>query len=185
MIPGERLIPTSLDNPQALDDIHTEHEVWIRYDEPTAFDISSRSMTNLQEGMKALNQLIHDLRLVEGHTSSRFLVQPPSRVASDAKICLELEARPTLEDRGIVSTDPDNGPVVDSFVRQMGPIISAAAETLTGLGENLQMRINFGRLNVRGKKKGIGSVFTYAEFGNVMKAYSVQGVRGGAYLGTK
>jgi hypothetical protein len=167
-----------------LDDIRTEHEVWIRYDEPTAFDISSRSMTNLQEAMKALNQLIHDLRLLEGHTSSRFLVQPPSRVSSDAKICLELEARPTLEDRGNVSTDPDNGCVVDSFVRQMGPTISAAAETLTGLGKNLQMRINFGRLNVRGKKKGIGSVFTYAEFRDVMKAYSVQGPRG-AYLGTK
>lgn len=141
-------------------------------------------MTNLQEALKALNRVIHDLRLAETHTSCRFLIQPPSRVSSDAKISLILDSRPVVTDRARVSDDPENAGMASSFALQMGSGILNAAETLMGLGKDLRMRINFGRFNVRQKKKGTGSEFTYAEFADIMEPYAVRGARA-AGLGTK
>lgn len=184
MIAGIHIFPDSLDGDEILDDIRTKHQVWITNSGPVAFDITSRSMVNLQEALKAMHQLIHDLRLADIRTSWRFLIQPPSRVSPDAKISFLINSRPAVTDFARASGDPDNSAVLAAFAPQLGSGISAAAETLMCLGNDLQMRVNFGRLNLRQRKKGTADELTYAELAEAMKPYVLRG-SSAAGLGTK
>lgn len=182
VIPGKDQIPSGLDNPHTLDNIRLKHQVWIANIEPHIFDIQSETMPRLQAAVKAINWALHDMRLSNEHPATRFVVQYPAEPELVGPVYLKQGARPyaDIPPRYAYKSDIDH--VVDSLARNLGPTLRPAVDSLMGLGKDLQMRVNFGRLNVRQKKKGLADQFTYPEFEGVMKMY---GARGGASLGTQ
>lgn len=173
------MIPRGLDSPIAMDGIRKSHKVWITRVKSNVFDIHSDSITRLQEATQAINWEIHALRLSNKHHNTEFFVQDPARAYENALIRVSLGSRPCL-------TPSPDGPCdmltpQKACLRQLRPYLNPSAAVLNALGSSLKMRVNFGRVNVRQRKRGLADELNYNAFGDMIKAYSA---RGGADLDT-
>lgn len=171
------MLPRGLDDPTGLDDIRKKHQVWITRMQPNMLEVRSEHIQQLQEAIKAINWCIHDMRLSSENLTTRFLVQTPANAPKGALVKVELNSRP------VVSTAQGTGgdvvPVAMELCQQLKDSLVPSTDILRALSTNLKMRVNFGRLEVRQRKKGLGQNMSYADFSKMVPQYSM---RGGASL---
>lgn len=180
MIPGEHLVPDGIDQEDLLNKIRAKHEVWITKEQPHVFNLAGYNMSSLQEAVKALNWLIHDLRLADDE-HNHFLVQLPLHVSDHAKISMTLGARPAVIDAQSTFGGRSEQAIVQGILNDVGRDVPQVSESLMALGQDLRMGVSFGRLNITMKRRMTGDDLSYPEFKHALKPYSV---RGGATLGT-
>ncbi|KAK5987674.1 hypothetical protein PT974_11806 [Cladobotryum mycophilum] len=178
VIPGEHMLPRGLDNRTTLDSIRISHKVWITNVEPNIFKICGESMLQLRQAVRAINDVIHDMRLANEYLNTRFMVQKPSRDSYSVPIIFELSSRPHMKfatpgARDMMST------AIDAHTLNIQNELLANLDVLTSCGTYLKMRVNFGHLNIRQKRKGQEDELNFDELAKVMKMYST---RGGARL---
>lgn len=175
------MLPSGLDNPVLLDNLRRTLRVWITQPEPNRFDISANSMLKLQEAVRGINWAIHDLRLASGRLITRFIVQKPLCVDDSALVVVELGARPRV---ATVEKGPSLGlgPIALDIFCRLSSNIAPSMDKLASIGTGLLMRVNFGHLEVRKRKKGLGSEMSYPSFTDMVQQYST---RGGAGLKTR
>lgn len=160
-----------------LDDIRLSKEMWITKVKANVIDLRTYSLANMKEGLKKINWVIHDMRLSSNHPMTRFFVQEPIKAGPEALIKFKVRSRPIINNTDLVSSSIYMA--LESHVCQLGSLLVPASDNLMALDKYLRMRVNFGSLDVRQKKKGIGEEFTYDKFADVIKVYSL---RGGASL---
>lgn len=185
VIPGKHMLPRGLNDPVALDDIRKKHKVWIvTKTQPTTqsnvFNIYSKSIRQLQEAVKELNWALHDMRLASENVTTQFLVQKPSIIHSDEPIVVKLNARPHV--LNVPNSSAMALPVSVDLFDQLQSGLPSLSEVLTARGAHQKMRVNFGRLEIRSRKKGVGNLMPYLDFEKMVPHYSV---RGGANLHTR
>lgn len=185
VVPGGELLPSALEDRAAIDELCQTHQVWINAKKPNVFVISCEQQypTRLREGVIGFNWAIHDMRLTDEHPATRFVAQQSLTSGTESTIRVVVGQRPCVTfDRDFIDESAGNEHIVTALWEELGPHLEEKAEALMGLGQDVQMRINFGRLNIRQKKGGLGNEFTYEEFQKLIRTY---GTRGGASLGSK
>ncbi|OAA39669.1 hypothetical protein NOR_06089 [Metarhizium rileyi] len=182
ILPENYMLSRELTEPSSLDAIKTENEIWIKIiqDKPNVLHIYSRTALCLQEGFKAVNQAIHDMCLTRQNESTRFLVQMPVRAGPDSSIIVELDSRPRVEQHH--STTVGAAEVADNVVKQLGPSFSTSTTALQTIKKSLHMRVDFGLINIRRRKRGVGNTMSYSDFTEMALKY---GTKGGAELNTR
>ncbi|PNY23407.1 Uncharacterized protein TCAP_06651 [Tolypocladium capitatum] len=180
VIPGQHMLPRGLDNPAALDTIRKKHKVWITRIKPNILEFRGGNIRRLQEAMSEVNWVLHDMRLSGGNPTTRFLAQKPVNVPDSAVVRVDVNTRPRVATMKRIPGD--TLPAAFDIFEQLHPDLEPSMEVLRGLGTDLKMRVNFGRLQVRMRKKGLGNEMSYADFAKMMPGYSV---RGGAGLDTR
>ena len=173
------MLPPGLDNPAALDVIRKKHKVWITRVQPNVLELQGDNIRRLQEAMKELNWLLHDMRLSGGHPTTLFLAQQPVSAPDGAVVRVNINTRPRLESMSDITAN--NLKVAQDLFNQLDADFVPSMDALRGLGADLKMRVNFGRLQVR-TRKGLGNEMTFADFAKMVSGYSV---RGGAVLDTR
>jgi hypothetical protein len=185
VVPGNELLPSALEDRAAIDELCQTHQVWINNKKPNVFVISCEEQypKRLQEAVIAFNWAIHDMRLSNEHPATRFVAQQSLVSGTESTIRVVIGQRPRVTfDRDTIAESEGNEHIINSLWEELGPHLEARAETIMGLGKDVQMRVNFGRLNIRRKKKDLGDEFTFEEFQKLIRTY---GTRGGAGLGYK
>ncbi|UNI15239.1 hypothetical protein JDV02_001791 [Purpureocillium takamizusanense] len=180
VIPGGNMLPQGLDDPEALNDIRAKHKVWIHRPKPNIFEICGRDIRQLQNAVKALNWKLHDMRLSSEALTTQFLAQKPSKEEHGVIVNVELDARPVVKalsdaPRSVLKTALD-------LSEQLRGSLLPSTDILRLMTTNLRMRVNFGRVQVRTRKKGLGNNMPYASFAEMVPQFSS---RGGAGLQTR
>lgn len=171
------MLPRGLDDPTALNDIRQKHKAWITMAQPNVLQVHAAHIKRLQEAVKAINWRIHDMRLSSESLTTRFLVQKPTNARNSALVRVELNSRPQV----LTAKDGpgDIASVAEDLCQQIQGTLVPSMDILRAVGAELKMRINFGRLEVRQRKKGLGQDMSYADFSMMVPQYSI---RGGASL---
>ena len=180
VIPGKHLLPRGLDEPSALHDIRRTHKVYITNIKPNILDIQCDSISRLQQAVKAINWAIHDMRLSNDHPTIRFLLQKPTNAFDGGMIKTELGSRPYFISKTTALVD--NSSAMDDHIPQLTKDFLNSARTLTTLNKDLNMRIIFGHLKLRLKKKGSKDEIPKEQFAKLLNVYSM---RGGAIFDPK
>ncbi|KAL7942321.1 hypothetical protein V8C42DRAFT_332002 [Trichoderma barbatum] len=166
--------PSAIDDTDILDDIRKEFQVWItRVEETKAWDVYSESASGLQEAIHAFNQTIHDLRLRKELLATVLVVQKSTRVTEDARISMTPNSRPEVKTRPSGSSDIPR--TAAKLLQTLRPHLLNSTECAMSVASELRMRVNFGRLKVFVRHKGVGNVVTYDEFMNAAKSFSIRG----------
>ncbi|KAF4451341.1 hypothetical protein FALBO_16346 [Fusarium albosuccineum] len=180
IIPGKHLLPSGLDEPEALDGIRRKHRVYITRLQPNVLDIRCESMLHLQQALEAINLAIRDMRLSNEHSAVRYLVQRPTNAIISDMIRAELGTRPQF-----ISLSPrlvSNKSSMNHHLQQLAVDMMSSAESLMSLNKSVRLRVNFGHLIIGKRKKGAGGEMSYDDFVKLMGMYSV---RGGATFDNK
>lgn len=120
------------------------------------------------------------MRLTNDHPVVRFFLQRECKAVPGAMIKFERGSRPYVATKDLQWWSAKNA--LEGHIDQLGSALPTAAERLMALGKDLNMRVNFGLLHFRQKRKGIGNDFAYDRFADVLNEYSL---RGGANLETR
>jgi hypothetical protein len=183
-IANKHLTPSGLEEPGAFNAICKAHQVYVDYiGGLNNIIVSAESMTQLRDAVKAVNWLIHDMRLSHDLPATSFIIQKPLEANDRTPISVVLGGRPCSI--GVQKSMPDSADmcrIANSLVEPLRRDIVTSAERLMGIGKQLRVRINFGRVNIRQKKRGLGNELSYTSFADFMKACSI---RGGAGLATR
>lgn len=169
-----------LAEPSSLNAIKTDKEVWIVQEKPNVLHLYSRTILSLQEGFKAVNWAIHDMRLARQNVSARFLVQMPVNAHHGSLITVHLDSRPLVEHSHVTNAKPTE--VAYDILEQLGANFLSSTNALQTLNGPLQMRVDFGHVTVRRKKRDVGNTMSYPDFTEMAQHY---GTRGGASLDTR
>ncbi|PFH63346.1 hypothetical protein XA68_13803 [Ophiocordyceps unilateralis] len=180
VIPGKHMLPRGIEESPGLVKIRKENKAYITRSQPNIFEIRTDNIKQLQNAMKELNWLIHDLRLSTENLRTRFVVQKPMNADNDSLVTVKLNSRPTTAMHSSLV------PIVSSLAHdnflQLRGILASSAYILKALGTGLKMRVNFGRFEIRQRKRGVGDEMTYPDFTNMVALYSK---RGGAGIHTQ
>lgn len=169
-----------MDEPGTFDNIRRDHAVYITNVKPNVLEISCTTIVRLKSAIQAINSAIHELRLSNDHPTVQFYVQQPLDAVCDSAIVFKLASRPHFVLQSLTCFGNTNA--VDEHLEKFCADMSTSANTLTALNKALRMRVNFGRLNIRQRMKGMPEEIPFAEFVRMMNIYSS---RGGASLETK
>lgn len=177
------MFPRALEDPKSLDDLRLRYKIWITFEKPHVLTIYGQTPAKLQEALAAIHWFIHDMRLTNEQDIARFVVQERSASPDNRPVRVLVGRRPCVvgETTGITKL-VDEQKVPDTLWEDLGADLSTKAESLMGLGKDLHMRVNFGRLNVRRKEKGNPDEFTHQQFRKLLEPY---GRRGNASLGKR
>ncbi|QUC20340.1 uncharacterized protein UV8b_04581 [Ustilaginoidea virens] len=182
VLPGNPMILPELENSPLIKKVKKKHRVWIVHEKPNVLRISSRTAKNLREGVRAINDVIHDMRLDRQRISCRFLVQKPMGGGdTDGLISVKLDSRPQLMSVG-GSVKADVSETASDIMGQLQDVFLPTTDVLRALKQDLHMRVVFGHVIVHRRKKTQGDSMTYGEFADMAGKY---GSRGGADLETK
>ncbi|UKZ52218.1 hypothetical protein TrVGV298_005993 [Trichoderma virens] len=166
--------PSEIDDPDVLNEICKQHQVWItRIEETKAWDVYSESSAGLQEAIHAINQTVHDLRLQKELLAPVLVVQKSSRVTEDTRISVKPNSRPEVMTP--LSGSSDVLRTAASLLQTLRPHLINSTECAMSVDSELRMRVNFGRLKVFVRHKGIGNVLTYDECMDAAKSFSIRG----------
>ncbi|RCI11553.1 hypothetical protein L249_7349 [Ophiocordyceps polyrhachis-furcata BCC 54312] len=183
VIPGKHMLPRGLDSIASFDDICQRNKVWIKLSDRNIIEVRADNIKRLQNAMREINWLIHDMRLSSENLITRFLVQKPvnPNLEHDTGISVKLNSRPTstMNSPSLVSVAPPLA--YDNFTKLRG-ILEMSAHILKALRTGLRMRVNFGRFEIRQRKRGVGDTMTYPCFEEMVALYSK---RGGAGMHTE
>ncbi|PHH91747.1 hypothetical protein CDD83_10451 [Cordyceps sp. RAO-2017] len=180
VIPGKHMLPPGMENPHALDEIRQKNEAWITATASNIFEIRTRDIRQLQEAVKDIHWALHDMRLSGEKLAIRFLAQKPFHAQNDAGIRVELNSRPHF-----ATTQGSLGeiaPVVLDTFEKLQANIAPSAAVLGTMTTELKMRLNFGRFEVRQRKRCTNDEMSFLDFARMVPQYSV---RGGASMHTR
>lgn len=182
--PGKHMLPPDLCDTACFDALRKAHLVWIVQEKPNIIHIYSRTLRDLQEGFKEVNWAIHDMRIAQYNVSSLFLVQLP--LVGECSITVDLGCRPQTSPRTpseqLVPVQ-DISHITNGLMKELRPNFLSSTDTLQSrLKQTLQMRVDFGHVKIRLRKKikqgnENGNEMPYAEFTAMTSQY---GKRGGA-----
>ncbi|KAG5926492.1 hypothetical protein E4U42_003266 [Claviceps africana] len=184
VLPGKHMLLPELFEPVCFDAIRKAHGVWIVQEKPNIIRIHSRNFSNLLEAFHEINWTIHDLRNAQHHVSSLFLVQVPMN--GECSIIVNLDQRPQASPRTYseqLIAVQGNSHIVHGLMKELGPSFLSSADALQGRPEQiLQMRVDFGHVVIRRRKKitqknGKENEMHYTDFAKMTSQY---GKRGGA-----
>ncbi|RDA90528.1 hypothetical protein CP533_4144 [Ophiocordyceps camponoti-saundersi (nom. inval.)] len=183
VIPGKHMLPRGLDTTTRFDDIRKRNKAWIIFSERNIIEARANNIKRLQNAMTEINWLMHDMRLSSENLITRFLVQKPadSSLELGASISVKLNSRPTsiLNSPSLVSIALPLA--LDNFHKLRG-ILEMSIHILKALRNGLKIRVNFGRFEIRQRKRGVGDSMTYSSFEEMVAHYSK---RGGAGIHTE
>jgi hypothetical protein len=184
IIAGKHLTPSGLEEPGAFNAIRKAHQVYVDYiDESDTIIVSAESISQLKDAVKAVQWLIHDRRLSHDLPATSFIIQKPLEAHDQTPISVVLGRRPcSIGAQKSMPDSADMSRIANNLVEPLRRDIVTSAERLMGIGKQLRARINFGRVNIRQKKKGLGNELSHTSFADFMKACSI---RGGAGLATR
>ncbi|KAL7909849.1 hypothetical protein GGI35DRAFT_480083 [Trichoderma velutinum] len=166
--------PSAIEDTDILDDICKQHRVWItRVRDTKAWDIYSESASGLQEAVHALNQTVHDLRLQKELLATVLVIQKSSRATEDTRISVAPNSRPEVITP--LSGSSDISRTAAKLLQALRPHLLNSTECAMSVDSELRMRVNFGRLKVFVKYKGMNNVITYDEFMDAAKSFSIRG----------
>ncbi|KAL7930899.1 hypothetical protein V8C35DRAFT_311678 [Trichoderma chlorosporum] len=166
--------PYAIDERDILDGICKQQQVWMtRVEETTAWDVYSETASGLQEAIHALNQTVHDLRLQQELLATVLVVQKSSRVTDDARISVTPNSRPEVTTLPPGTSDIPR--TAAKLLQTLRPHLLNSTECAMSVDSELRMRVNFGRLKVFVRHKGIGNLLTYDEFTDAAKSFSIRG----------
>lgn len=174
VIPGDYLVPKRLSDLSLLDDVRRDQQVWIIREEgsETFLDISAIGTTSLHSALNAINLKIHEMRLAEESLTTQYFVQPLLERNKDVGIAFEVGKRPSIEDAKNFPTYPAHA--IRGLGVQFADVLPSAFKSLVAL-ECLEMRINFGHLNILTKRKTAGDILPLEEFESALDLYSTRG----------
>ncbi|KAG5930592.1 hypothetical protein E4U53_002209 [Claviceps sorghi] len=184
VLPGKHMLLPELFEAACLNAIRKAHAVWIVQEKPNIIRIYSRNSSNLLEAFRETNWAIHDLRTAQHHVSSLFLVQRP--IDGACSVIVDLNRRPRAAPRTrSEQLIPVQGyfQIVQDLMEELGPSFLSAADALQGRPEQiLQMRVDFGHVLIRRRKKiaqenGKANEMDFTDFAKMTSQY---GKRGGA-----
>lgn len=183
VFPTGEFLPSALDDPRSLDEVRVKYQVWINFEAANILAIYGRTSAKLQEAIQAIHWTIHDMRLSDEQDVTRFFLQERVTLGDNRLVRVLVGNRPCVvgeNEETLESAKQEE--ILAALWEDLGADLSAAAETLMGLGKDLDMHVNFGRLNVRRKEKGSANEFTHEQFRKLLKPY---GRRGNASLGKR
>jgi hypothetical protein len=157
-----------------------ENQVWINVDKPDVLKFYSRTALSLQEGLKAVNWAIHDMRLARQDVSNHFLVQLPVKADRNTLIRVDFDSRPQVEEYSTPGTKVKE--VVADLMKQLDSEYSSSMAVLQTIKHPIKMHLDFGQVNIRRRKKGADNKMSYTSFMQMALQY---GTRGGAELDTR
>ncbi|KAG6303363.1 hypothetical protein E4U09_000078 [Claviceps aff. purpurea] len=184
VIPAKQMYLEEIFDAECFDAVRKAHEVWIVLKKPNAIDIHSRTLRNLREAFREINWAIHDIRTAQHHVSSLFLVQLP--LEGERSITVDLDCRPQVSLRTrpeqLISVQ-ENSHVAHALMKGLRESFLSSMDALQGRPKQiLQMRVDFGHVKIRRRKKivqenGNPNEMRFAEFASMASQY---GRRGGA-----
>ncbi|KAG5980030.1 hypothetical protein E4U55_004463 [Claviceps digitariae] len=184
VIPGKQMLIPELFDPACFDAVRRAHEVWVVQEKPNNIHIHSRTLSNLKEAFREINWVIHDIRTAQNHVSSLFVVQLP--IEGERPITVELDCRPQASSRSgsqqLISVQT-NFHIANGLMKELGASFISSTDALQSRpNEILQMRVEFGHVKIRRRKKitqenGNANEMPYTEFAKMTSQY---GKRGGA-----
>ncbi|KAG5986808.1 hypothetical protein E4U43_005342, partial [Claviceps pusilla] len=184
VIPGKHMLPPELFDPACFDAVRIAHEVWIVQEQPNTIQIHSRTLSSLKEAFREINWAIHDMRTAQHHVSSLFLVQLPT--GGECPITVDLDCRPQVSPRTrseqLIAV-PANSHIAHGLMRELRAGFLSSTDALQGRAEHiLQMRVDFGQVKIRRRKKitqenGKANEMQFTDFAKMTSQY---GKRGGA-----
>ncbi|KAH0596451.1 hypothetical protein MHUMG1_05568 [Metarhizium humberi] len=180
VLPERHMLLRELSESSSFDTIKTEKGVWIKHDKRNVLHIYSRTMWSLQEGFKAVNWALHDMRLAQQNVATLFLVQKPMDAGTDTLITVDLDSRPRVGQRQ--KTMIGTAEVATDVLRQLGTSFLSSTTTLQAIKRSLRMHVDFGHVIIRRRKRGIGNAMSYSDFTEMALQY---GAKGGAELNTR
>lgn len=183
MLPGQHKVPRDLDLPGTLDDIRRSCQVWIVHVQSNVLDVYATDVPDLRKAVTEINWAIHNLRLLNEHSQTLFIVQPPTEVDEDfAQVVITPNSRPYLEP-ALLDIAPSTRPSVEDVVSKMWFHMNPAEaerslDAMRELEKKIRMRVNFGHFKVHEKKNSTGSFFTYESLPSFLNMYSTRETRG-------
>ncbi|KAG6006288.1 hypothetical protein E4U21_007170 [Claviceps maximensis] len=180
--PGKHMLLPDLPDFNAF---RKAHEVWIVQEKPNIIHILSRTLSDLKEAFREINWAIHDIRTAQHHASSLFLVQPP--IGEECLITVDLDCRPQASTQTCsqqLIPVQNNSYIANGLMKELKASFTSSTDALQGRPkQSLQMRVDFGHVKIRRRKKithqvnGKANEMHYAEFAKMTSQY---GKRGGA-----
>lgn len=167
VVPARHMLPRALDDDTILDEIRIKHKVWITRTKPAIFDLCSDNMRALQDAVKAINWMLHDIRLSGGDTHARFLAQMPASDTPATIVQVRLNERPVV--RWPADARVNALAAARHHVEQLCSAFVPSMEAVRDLPRELKMRVNFGLVKVRSRAKGLGSDMSYATFAEMLE----------------
>ncbi|RDA85976.1 hypothetical protein CP532_4875 [Ophiocordyceps camponoti-leonardi (nom. inval.)] len=183
VLPGKHMLPRGLETTARFGDICRRNKAWVTLSDRQIIEVRADNIKRLQNAMRDINWLIHDMRLSSENLITRFLVQKPvnPNLEHDAGINVKLNSRPTSTINS-PSLVPVSTPLAQDNFNKLRGILEMSAHILQALRTGLRMRVNFGRFEIRQRKRGVGDIMTYPSFEEMVAHYSK---RGGAGIHTE
>ncbi|GAB0134888.1 hypothetical protein EsDP_00003242 [Epichloe bromicola] len=165
-----------------FDALRKAHQVWIVQENPNTIHMHSRTPRNLDKCLEEINWATHDMRLAQYNFSNLFLVQLPIRGECPIKVDLDCrpQASPQIHSEQLVPIQEASHIANDIMKKVRQSFISSTDALQRRLKHTLQMRVDFGHVIIRRRKKvvqGNGNEMPYTEFVDMASQY---GRRGGA-----
>jgi hypothetical protein len=120
------------------------------------------------------------MRVSNEHQSTRFIIQQPITVASEAKITVNVGFRPHVMDCQPVTGRPYS--ILDTALSQLHADTAPVFDSVMAVEKHLKMRINFGHVIASQKKKTPDDQVSYEDLATMARLWSR---RGGAALETR
>lgn len=161
-----------------FDAIRNAHEVWIERDPTAVLRISSRTLLNLREGLRAVKDKINKCDMARKTSSTLFMVQMLN-VEFDL-VTVDLNCRPTAQGEAkgaqLIEIGTTSGDIADDLLRQIKPDFDFHMDVLRGKRETLQMRLDFGRVIIQRRKTSImtGNQMSLKNFKEMVSLYATR-----------
>lgn len=174
VFPGEHLVPKALDDISIFDDIRRSQMVWIKREEGTenSLEICAFTATALQNGLRAVNKMIHILRRSDESLPTRYFVQPPLQANCEVPIVFETGKRPILKDGRVCLNPPLHALSVS--LPEFSRLLPRSFKTLVAL-PCLRMQITFGNINIVTKRKRTANLLSIDDYAKALEKYSSRG----------
>ncbi|KJZ79089.1 hypothetical protein HIM_01240 [Hirsutella minnesotensis 3608] len=173
VVPEKHLFPRGLDDPHVFDHICVKHHVWITRKKPNVFDVHAEFIQDLQGAVNDLHWCLNDMTVSTTNGSAQFFVQTSHEVDVDARIRVELNARPSMPMAKPNARQPM--PAAAKLYYQLCDNLVSSMEPLRTSAGDLKVRVGFGLLQVHKRTRGLGNEVSLADFSEMVKRFSDNG----------
>lgn len=183
VVPLHDNLPPNIGDIPGIDNIRRKG-VYITRAKPNVIDIRGYSKPLFMNAFQSINWVLRDMRLSSDRLLTRFYVQPQVH-GGNSPVNMPLGGRPAVASpvNSLVDTEiTDISTALACHTAKFAARLEAAAESLMSIGKELALRVDFGQLEIRQKRKGGKDEISYDELEKVLAEYSR---RGGASLNSR
>lgn len=175
VLPGGHRLPRGLESTDALDTIRKSQMVWITKVESNVIEIHAETMKILRPAVKEVNWALHDMRQEERTTSAHVFVQAPTRASDQSRVWIS-GARPQVKDPTTMASSISSA--IQRATSDLTAQLKDSTDALLGSVRDLEMRVNFGRLQMQRGGSGRASSLSYPQFEKMLKESAQRGDTG-------